>query len=400
MKQISGYKTLTTTLITALFLVAALGMAGCDRSHGGPPHNAKEGFFIDGKLAGVEGVEYVTVVWSGITDRHGRFYYQEGEHITFSIGDVVFDRTRARSILTTVDIVGGSATSKHPKVLNMSRLLQSLDYDGNLINGITIEDSFREALSGISVDFSDPDFAESRNVKFIFAKLNSLGLFPEAEERGLVSAEDAQINLEETLAYLEELNRREPEPAPFAGCILAPLGNVVMFEGQSINFQASVSGGEPPYDYQWKLGDGKTSLKKDPGFLTFSPGTHTVEFLALDAEGAMASDVRKVTVLFRELDLGVPFPDRRDETAIVFITSPPRNTTISAGDRLNLKAEITMGNPPFRYYWVIDGQRNFSYLLDQKNVEFSTPGEYTISIFLRDTNGDDWVDRVKVTVIE
>lgn len=389
----------TFHVLSLLLIATALVFSGgCSRGGGGgvavTPEDVKEGYLLDGP---VEGMEYVTVLWSGITDRDGKFLYQDGENITFFLGDVILGRTNAKRFITPLDIVAGSVNTSFPEVINMSRLLQSLDFDGDLDNGIQISSEIREALTGVYVDFTDPNFAENQNVQLLFDKLNSMDIFPEGEERGLVSAEDAQIHLEETLAVIEAEESRPPRELPLTGFILAPLGNVIMYENQAMNFQASVYGGTPPYQYQWKLDRGGTfSTEEDPGFLTFSPGSYTVLFTAMDAEGDTVSDLRKMDIRYQELDGEIP---PSDVLVVAFITST-RDATISLGETLDLTAEIVQGNPPFRYYWVINGQKNYSYLLEQKAVEFTTPGEHEISFFIRDVEGDDWIDRVTITVTE
>ena len=88
-------------------LTTLIGIAGCGKSGGGGPAivNPKVhiivGYFIDSP---VEGLQYTSPTWSGLTDSQGSFNYQDGEEITFSIGGIVLGRTSAKGRITPVDL--------------------------------------------------------------------------------------------------------------------------------------------------------------------------------------------------------------------------------------------------------------------------------------------------------
>ncbi len=84
----------------------------------------REGRFVD---APVEGLRYESGVVSGVTDDSGRFRYQLGSSVRFSIGDIELGRSAAgRSLMTPLDLVPGG-TLDTPAVINIARLVQSLD---------------------------------------------------------------------------------------------------------------------------------------------------------------------------------------------------------------------------------------------------------------------------------
>jgi len=115
------------------------------------------GQFIDSP---VTGLRYETASQSGSTDDEGEFVYQAGELITFSIGGTSFPAVPAASVITPLDIFQSSDVN-NIAVVNLLRLLQSLDTDGVANNGIQIDDRVHVLAEGLSLDFTSPDFENS-----------------------------------------------------------------------------------------------------------------------------------------------------------------------------------------------------------------------------------------------
>ena len=119
----------------------------------------------DGRLidAPVEGVSYQSGSLAGITGSSGEFQYEVGNTIRFFIGDIALGRAvRGKSVITPLDLVVDGATDT-PAVINIARLLQSLDSDP-ADEVIIIPDAVRAAAvhsnEGLSsaiefLDFSD-----------------------------------------------------------------------------------------------------------------------------------------------------------------------------------------------------------------------------------------------------
>jgi len=85
---------------------------------------SNKGQFIDGP---VEGLRYVSGELSGITGPRGEFQYQEGHSIRFFIGDIALGEAPAgKPVITPLDLVE-NGTIDTPAVINIARLLQSLD---------------------------------------------------------------------------------------------------------------------------------------------------------------------------------------------------------------------------------------------------------------------------------
>ena len=108
------------------------------------------GIFLD---SAVGGVDYTTTSGlGGVTDSSGRFYYNPGDQVSFTIGGISLGSVTGAAKLTPVEVMGASGTADQ-KVINLSRLLQTLDADGDPSNGISINDSTKTTLAAKSVNF-------------------------------------------------------------------------------------------------------------------------------------------------------------------------------------------------------------------------------------------------------
>jgi para-nitrobenzyl esterase len=143
---------------------------------------------------------------SGETDSQGRFSFEPGEKVTFSIGGIILGTAAAQNIITPLDLVNGAQDEKNPSVTNITRLLITLDEDSNPENGITIRPELGVSLAGISVDFGmDPDeFAVDDDVLNVISIVNDLYTEADEGERTLCTVQDAQDHLSKTLDELAE----------------------------------------------------------------------------------------------------------------------------------------------------------------------------------------------------
>jgi len=66
--------------------------------------------------------------------------------------------------------------------------------------------------------------------------------------------------------------------------------------GESISFDAFVSGGTEPYDYSWEFGDGKISEEASPTHTYIEAGEYTVTF-TVTGGGSSESDTATVTII-------------------------------------------------------------------------------------------------------
>ncbi len=144
-------KKITIALSTAAI---ALSMSGCGSSEATNAEALQEtqsGYFID---AAVAGAHYKTS--SGIegdTDAYGKFRYKEGDTVTFSLGKIILGEATPKTDgeVTPQTLVVGDETvpdeNQSTAITLMLQMLQSLDSDKNVSNGITIDQKVIQALS-------------------------------------------------------------------------------------------------------------------------------------------------------------------------------------------------------------------------------------------------------------
>jgi hypothetical protein len=166
------------------------------------------GVFLD---APVQGLNYRTGTMNGITDANGTFRYQEGEEITFMIGDVMLGSAPGSHLMTPLDLVPGAVDESDPTVTNICRLLQSLDWDGDLADGIMLTEAMRSEISGRMIDFTkDPAAFNDYDIQAFFDTMNTLGGFQNGERRDLMTPQEAQDHFHQTLTghidYMHAIN--------------------------------------------------------------------------------------------------------------------------------------------------------------------------------------------------
>ena len=151
--------------IKSLCLVNALAVlaAGCGGSSSDGP--LLNGVFVDSPVAGMG---YETPTHSGVTNIDGVYHYREGETVIFSIGNLTLPVVMGAETVTPLDMVDSGAATD-PQVINIARLLQSLDEDSDPSNGIIIAAPAPGALSeSMAFDGRDDD-AVTAIVEQVFA---------------------------------------------------------------------------------------------------------------------------------------------------------------------------------------------------------------------------------------
>lgn len=137
-----------------LLIVVTVLLSACSGDKEGSVSSMRTGRFVD---SAVEGLAYATATGQGLTNDAGEFTYMPGESITFSIGDIQLPAIRATALITPLDVFS-TDNIMAIEVQNLSRLLQTLDEDGNPENGIRLTDAAAASATGLSVDFSSDDF--------------------------------------------------------------------------------------------------------------------------------------------------------------------------------------------------------------------------------------------------
>ncbi|MCO5787035.1 hypothetical protein DHB74_11790 [Pseudomonas sp. G11-1] len=209
--------------------LAVISLSGCfgggsssddDVAEDHAPSPVLVGVFTDSP---VEGLAYRTETQQGTTDQDGSFSYRSGETISFHLGDLQLGSARAEERMSPLSLADGSDISSD-LVTNMLVLLQSLDQDRKLNNGIQISPAIADAVSvwadSIVLDQDPASFASSAPVQSLLAELNAAqpAVFTESDPRPrkLRSAADSRAHLERSLSERRTVATRHGEVAGFS----------------------------------------------------------------------------------------------------------------------------------------------------------------------------------------
>ncbi|MFA7425249.1 MAG: Ig-like domain-containing protein, partial [Desulfosarcinaceae bacterium] len=209
-------------LICAISLMVSCGGGGGDDETPAPsptpstssptPSAILQGLFKD---SAVEGLYYQTPSLTGQTNNAGEFKYRDGEQVSFFVGDlngiklgqavVNASDNGGKTVITPIDIVSGAMDVTNPSVTNIARFLQSLDEDGDLDNGIRINDECQSRIASFAkwnlIDFADTVDFEKKMAE-LFKKLNfAPTVFKDGApvDRSLTGSSAAQAHLDATL---------------------------------------------------------------------------------------------------------------------------------------------------------------------------------------------------------
>ena len=216
------------------------------------PTTAKVGVLLDSVVAGVS--FETSSGLTGLTNASGEFSYQTGDTVSFRLGDVELGSVAASPVLTPVELVGAVSTADR-RVINLTRFLQSLDDDADPVNGLSVTESTRTALSGRSLNFNLPvstfeitasvavQAASGRTLVDTSTAINHL--HGTLGEQGLVTqvAEEEQIQqvvpafvADSTLAEAVSAN---PELCQFNNTLLSSGQSVIAYQSALVPFGQS-----------------------------------------------------------------------------------------------------------------------------------------------------------------
>jgi len=130
----------------------ALSLIACGSDDSGPASPLRTGVFQD--AAAVEGLSYRTVTMSGVTDADGEFTFNAGESITFSLGGLDLPEVQAADNVTPLTLFDGNEAA----IADLSRLLQSMDDDGDTVNGIQLPINVQAIQSDTLIEFGGAEF--------------------------------------------------------------------------------------------------------------------------------------------------------------------------------------------------------------------------------------------------
>lgn len=155
------------------------------------------GVFLDSPVINIG---YRTETLQGVTSSLGEYEYITGETVAFFIGDLEFPAITAKGTVTPLDLAE-TVDINNSKVVNMIRLLQTLDQDGNPDNGLMITDIAKSAATQVDFTLSVSDFESSTAIT---ALIPNAGQDPSVSN--LVTATSAISHFQGQLDALEKLN--------------------------------------------------------------------------------------------------------------------------------------------------------------------------------------------------
>ncbi|MEP1895029.1 MAG: carboxylesterase family protein [Alloalcanivorax venustensis] len=176
-----------------LILLSLTGCGGSSSSDPDPAPVSRTGTF--GSTA-VSGLHYQSGdAATRTTDERGRFLYTGNQKVLFSIGDLSLGEAPGAENVTVLGISGGAASTNEPDVTNKLILLQTLDVDGDLNNGIQLTEQIQDAVSANAgnLDFEQPTADFTAALQNVVTSLESAGAFQDTDPRAraLTTAGDA-----------------------------------------------------------------------------------------------------------------------------------------------------------------------------------------------------------------
>lgn len=175
-------------VLFSLFLVSCGGSGGGGTTTTNTPPPTQN-FGVDGSVGNmsgvllddfIAGVAYESTSFSGTTDASGDFDCKSGETVTFKVGTLVLGNTPCLPVVTPIDLLtngehkwnsvsftGNSVdeltSAQNKKLQRMLMILQTLDTDGDLSNGISVHANTNASLTALNVTQSVFDSLMSSN---------------------------------------------------------------------------------------------------------------------------------------------------------------------------------------------------------------------------------------------
>ena len=165
------------------------------------PTGPATGILVDSPVSGVAFV--ATSGKSGTTDEKGSFNFNHGDKIEFKLGGLTLGNIPGSQIVTPIELAGDNAN----KLQNLLVLLQSLDSDSDLSNGISISRETAAAVKGsINLDSSPETFADSAGLKDIMEASGISGEVraPEAARTHFLSQGVALLSAQIWVSYTNQ----------------------------------------------------------------------------------------------------------------------------------------------------------------------------------------------------
>ena len=163
----------------------------------------------------------------------------------------------------------------------------------------------------------------------------------------------------------------QPDTPDFS--VVCRASDVSLDIGDSVTYYATVSGGRPPYSYDWS-GDADGNSRTVTVRYT-SSGTKEVTVTAEDSEGNIASDDCPDVLVDRE------YEDQEDDLEVICRVS---DTSIEEDDSVTYTVDVNGGNSPYLYDW--SGDANGS--SRSVTVRYTSSGTKEVTIEVEDDDGN------------
>ena len=194
--------------------------------------STKTGVFVDGPVINIG---YRTETIESVTNALGEYVYLPGETVTFFIGNLEFPPVPATGVVTPLELAGTTDTSD-PAVVNMIRLLQTLDKNGNP-DAIEITEAAKSIATSVDFSLSVADFESSTAVTDLISAAEQ-----DTPVTELVTEADAINNFETGLDAAVSINLTEiiaNSVITYSECLFTPGGWKYTFTDSAITLTGS-----------------------------------------------------------------------------------------------------------------------------------------------------------------
>ena len=157
--------------------------------------------------------------------------------------------------------------------------------------------------------------------------------------------------------------------------ITSPADNYQTPIGQTITFNGTAVGGEPPYVFHWDFGDGTTFNGRPRSQSYAAAGTYEVKLTVTDFSGARRTASLNVTVTN-------PTPV---SPLAVNITNPAVGREALVDEMIDFSAATAGGEPPYVFHWDFGDGTTFNGQTRQRS--YSAAGTKTVTVTATDFAG-------------
>lgn len=178
------------------------------------------------------------------------------------------------------------------------------------------------------------------------------------------------------------------DPRPLTAKIESPAGPRTVYQGQTLSFCGRAEGGDGSYSFQWNFsGAARAVDREDAGEIAFGkPGSYEVTLEVYDGREASARDAVTIEVI-------------EDTRPAARIDSPKEaSVSIREGDNLYFAASASGGNEPLSFEWDFGQGSKPPVVKQATDVLFTKAGIFTVTLTVRDHNGDAGKNSVVVEV--